>query len=231
MKNFLVTNDDGIDAQGVGILAEVLGEMGRVIVLAPDKACSGVSHKVTLWEPVQIIEEKGKKDWYRVHGMPADCIRIGIGQFLPEADFVFAGVNLGANLGYDTYLSGTVAAAREAAFQGKPAMAVSQYIGPNGRPYGEKAREILRKILPELMDIPLATGEFYNINLPQADPLVPAIPPWRFCYMEKTAYDFPVKKDENLYAYKADIHKRPQPAGSDVALCFSGQISVTRFAV
>lgn len=229
MKNFLVTNDDGIDAQGIRILAEVLSEMGRVIVLAPDKPCSGISHQLTLWEPIRVDEEK--EGWYRVHGTPADCARTGIRQFLPEADFVFAGVNLGANLGYDTYLSGTVAAAREAAFQGKPAMAVSQYIGPQGKPYGEKAREILRKILPELMAIPLATGEFYNINLPQADPLSKEIPPWRFCHMEKTAYDFSVKKGENLYGYQADIHKRPRPAGSDVDICFSGQVSVTKFAI
>lgn len=229
MKNFLVTNDDGIHAQGISILAEVLSEFGRVVVVAPADPCSGVSHQVTLWEPIQIVEDK--KDWYRVHGMPADCVRMGVRLFMPEADYVFAGINLGANLGYDTYVSGTVAAAREAAFQGKPAMAISQYIGEKQKPFGEKARKTLRKILPELMAIPMETGTFFNVNLPQAKPGDDTIPPWRFCQMERTPYDISVKSGENLYSYKANIHTRPRPMGSDVEICFSGQVAVTKFMV
>lgn len=229
MKNFLVTNDDGMDARGIKILTEVLSTLGRVVVAAPARACSGISHQVTAWEPIQIVEEE--KDRYRVYGTPADCVRMGLRQFLPEADFVFAGINLGANLGYDTYLSGTVAAAREAAFHGKPAMAVSQYIAAHGKPSGGKAREILQKILPGLMAIPMETGEFFNINLPQAHAASEEVPPWEWGYMETSPYDISVQAGENLYAYKANIHKRPRPSGSDVDICFGGKISVTRFAI
>lgn len=229
MKTFLITNDDGMDAPGLAALEAALRPIARVVILAPDSPQSGISHRVSLWETVQVVEEG--KNRYRISGTPADCVRIGLSHIVPEADCVFSGINIGANLGYDIYLSGTVAAAREAAFQGKPAMALSQYIAANSQPNWEAARILLNNLVPEFLNLPIKKGEYLNINLPQTSPLQTKIPEWHFCHPEKTPYDTCIRIHSQQYAYTADIHARPRPAGSDVDVCFSGDVSVSRLFI
>ena len=228
MKTFLLTNDDGMDAPGLEALEAALRPLARVVVLAPAHPQSGISHKVSLWEPGDVVSEG--KDRFRVSGTPADCVRIGLRQIVPEADFVFSGINIGANLGYDIYLSGTVAAAREAAFQGRPAMALSQYIASEKTDW-QAATRILHHLLPELLEISLEKGEFFNLNLPDASILQTKIPDWQFCPPEKTPYDTCIRLNHQQYAYTTDIHARPRPPGSDVDVCFGGQIALTRLSI
>lgn len=226
MQTFLLTNDDGMDAPGIHALKNALQSFGRVVMVAPADVQSGISHKVSIWSEIDVIPEG--PDRYRVYGTPADCTRIGLTQLVPEADMVFSGINIGANLGYDIYLSGTVAAARESAFHGVPAIAISQYLSPDTNTSWQTACDRLIAALPRLMDEKLSPGEFLNVNLPKTSAETPKI---RFATPERTPYDTCVAIGKNRFAYQADIHSRPRPAGSDVDVCFSGDIAVSRLSI
>ena len=122
---FLLTNDDGIDAPGLAALERVVPNGGRPLIVAPSREQSGMSHAVTTHAPL-ILEAAGERRW-AVDGAPADCVRVALHRFGGEVDCVLAGINSGGNLGSDVFYSGTVAAAREAALRGLPAVAVSHY--------------------------------------------------------------------------------------------------------
>lgn len=120
----LVTNDDGIHSPGLQVLAEALRVLGRVVVVAPDRERSAISHALTLHSPLRAIEH-GTDAW-AIDGTPTDCVNLGIHGLLRETpDLVVSGINQGSNLGDDLTYSGTVAAAMEATLMGVPAMAVS----------------------------------------------------------------------------------------------------------
>lgn len=121
----LISNDDGIQANGIGFLTEELNNEHDVLVIAPNKERSSCGHAITLGEPVRVHKVSEKR--FSCSGFPADCVLIGIGKFSDDAlpDLVVSGINHGANLGQDRYYSGTIAAAREAAFRGIPSIAVS----------------------------------------------------------------------------------------------------------
>ena len=123
---FLLTNDDGIDAPGLKALQEAAAPLGSAVVLAPDRHLSGCSHQATTSRGL-VLEEVGANR-YSLDGSPVDCTRIGLYRLAPQTQWVLSGVNEGGNMGADVYLSGTVAAAREACLLGKPAIAFSQYV-------------------------------------------------------------------------------------------------------
>ena len=122
----LLTNDDGVDAPGMHALRQAAGGLGRCRVIAPSGPVSGCGHQVTTHQPIEIVPRNDGT--LAVKGSPADCVRLAIHEFEPEVQWVFSGINSGGNLGTDTYISGTVAAAREAAIRGLPAIAISHYI-------------------------------------------------------------------------------------------------------
>ena len=121
----LITNDDGFSAPGIQLLANVAAEFGQVTVVAPACQQSGISHRITFENPLNLVE-KGTNA-YSVDGTPADCVRVALSLWEGEFDCVLSGINDGANLGVDIYYSGTVAAAREATFFGLRSIAFSQY--------------------------------------------------------------------------------------------------------
>ena len=126
----LVSNDDGVFAPGCVALRKALLELGEVVTVAPMHQQSAGSHAITLGKPVRLHEIEPHV--YAVDGTPADCVYVGL--FHPDVlsrqpDIVVSGINHGPNLGNDVFYSGTVAAAREGAFRGIPALAVS----PRGR--------------------------------------------------------------------------------------------------
>lgn len=126
----LISNDDGVHADGLHALARELRKLGRVWVVAPLEEKSTTGHSLTLHKPLRIHERKefGKRV-YGVTGSPADCIYLGIREILGVTpDIVVSGINRGANLGQDIYYSGTVSAAREACMLGIPSLAVSLHI-------------------------------------------------------------------------------------------------------
>lgn len=126
----LVVNDDGIDAEGIQRLAKMARKLGRVTVVAPDKQCSAMSHKITVRNRLEIkmitdypVENV---DAYSVSGSPADCVKVAILHIMKEKpDIVFSGINHGYNVGRDILYSGTVGAAMESISNGIPAIAFS----------------------------------------------------------------------------------------------------------
>lgn len=124
----LLTNDDGINALGLRYLYHALIEAGhKVFVVAPMTEQSAVGHSITIHAPLRIAHVKESNfQGIGVHGTPSDCVKLAIGQLLPEKpDMVISGINEGANVGPDIMYSGTVAAATEGAHLGFPALAIS----------------------------------------------------------------------------------------------------------
>ena len=119
----LLTNDDGIDAPGLAALERVAALLGEVSVVAPLGHFSGCSHQVTTHRPLR-VEGRGERRW-AVAGWPADCTRVALRGLGVEADWVLSGINAGGNMWADVYISGTVAAVREAALLGRPGVAAT----------------------------------------------------------------------------------------------------------
>ena len=122
--NILVTNDDGVLAPGLALLADVCRDVGEVTVVAPDREQSGTSHSLTLHRPLRPTRRPDGA--YQIDGTPTDCVMLALGALMAaRPDFVFSGVNHGPNMGEDVLYSGTVAAAMEAVMLGVPGVAIS----------------------------------------------------------------------------------------------------------
>jgi len=162
----LVSNDDGIDAPGILALAEALLPLGTVTVAAPRDPRSGVSHGVTSDRPIGVVErERQGMTWFSIDALPATCVRLALEKLLPERpDLVVSGINWGENLGAVTFYSATVAAAREAALLGLPAIAVN-LAGRKGTDYAAAAG-ILADIVRALGKDGIPKGTFLNVNIP-----------------------------------------------------------------
>ncbi|HWZ27285.1 MAG TPA: 5'/3'-nucleotidase SurE, partial [Gemmatimonadales bacterium] len=120
--NILISNDDGVLAQGLGLLAEACSTLGKVTVVAPDREQSGTSHSLTLHRPLRATRRNDGA--FQVDGTPTDCVLLALGALMPDKpDFVISGVNHGPNMGEDVLYSGTVAAAMEGLAAGIPSVA------------------------------------------------------------------------------------------------------------
>src|SRR5207249_146420 len=125
MMKFLLTNDDGIDAEGLAALRAAAEAIGRSLVVAPSACHSGGGHQVTTHGPIRVCRRD--EQCFVIEGTPADCVRVGLDRLAPETNWVLSGINHGGNLGADLYMSGTAAAVREGVLHGKPGIAVSHY--------------------------------------------------------------------------------------------------------
>ena len=166
MKKILLTNDDGIQADGIVRLAEVAKEFGDVWVVAPDSERSAMSHSLTLRRRVEVWEVdfpvSGVKA-YACDGKPSDCVRIGALNIVPgKPDCVMTGINYGYNVAADLQYSATVGAALEASFQKLHAIAFSE--SNNG--IHEVTDKYIRDIMAELIDRPLDAWQIWNVNFP-----------------------------------------------------------------
>lgn len=162
----LISNDDGIEATGIRVLAESMRRLGNVTIVAPDKNRSGASNSLTLDSPIRIKEiEKGI---HRVAGTPTDCVHVALTGLLEEdPDIVVSGINAGANLGDDVIYSGTVAAAMEGRFLGYPAVALSLVIEEGDRNHHyETAGEAALRLVQQLRSDPLPADTILNVNVP-----------------------------------------------------------------
>ncbi|MBQ4851546.1 5'/3'-nucleotidase SurE [Pseudoalteromonas sp. MMG012] len=159
----LLSNDDGVDAKGIAVLYRALCEIAEVIVIAPDRNCSGASHSLTLMNPLRVSTlDNG---FLSVNGTPADCVHIGVSELMADLpDLVVAGINKGANLGDDTLYSGTVAAAIEGRHMGLPAIAVS--LCSKYENHYDTAAQITIDIIKQLQSHPLPKDQIININVP-----------------------------------------------------------------
>ncbi len=224
----LLTNDDGIDAPGLAALAEVAAALGSVTWIAPHTHLSGCGHRVTTDGPIRIMPREAGR--WAIDGTPADCVRVGLAKLAPDVAWVLSGMNHGGNLGADVYHSGTVAAVREAALHGKPAIAFSQYRKRGVEIDWERARRWMALVLAQLFAEPTPPGTFWNVNLPS---LLPGEPEPRVvrCPLEIAPLPLSFRSGDDLLHYDGDYHERGRSAGSDVDACFAGHIAVTRLAV
>jgi len=160
----LLTNDDGIEAEGLKTLEEVLRGLAHLVVVAPDRERSAVSHGLTLRSPLEL--KKIAPDHYVLNGTPADCVIYALRHLLIQfPDLVISGINHGANLGDDIMYSGTVAAAREACAHGIPSMAVSQAYDENPIRF-KKGAEYARDLVAALLHNGLEGEICLNVNFP-----------------------------------------------------------------
>lgn len=120
----IITNDDGIDAPGIRALQRAIPQTTTIV--APSKHLSGCGHQVTTNRGMKL--EKRSVTEYALDGTPADCTRMAITNIAKNTKLVLSGINAGGNLGTDVYISGTVAAVREAAIHGIPGIAISHWI-------------------------------------------------------------------------------------------------------
>lgn len=166
MRKILITNDDGIEADGIIRLAKVAKEFGEVFVVAPDSQRSAMSHSITLRHSIEAWENNFPVEGvhsYACNGTPADCIRIGVLNIVPgKPDNVFSGINFGYNVATDLQYSATVGAAFEAAFQKVHTIAFSE----DACETHEVTDRYLREIIDELIDKPLAENQIWNVNFP-----------------------------------------------------------------
>ncbi|MEW8974204.1 MAG: 5'/3'-nucleotidase SurE [Tissierellaceae bacterium] len=171
----LLTNDDGIMAEGIYILAKELEKNHEVIIIAPESEKSAQSHAITLSQSLVVKEVKLKglkSKAYSVSGTPADCVRAGLSQIAEDVDMVFSGINRGLNAGMDILYSGTVSAAIEANIHEKPSIAVSaELVGSNCD--FETAAKYACEILERGGEEYLSSNTLLNINVPYRESLKP----------------------------------------------------------
>lgn len=163
----LISNDDGIEAEGINQLRVFLQEDHELFVVAPDRERSATGHKITMDRPLRVKERdypgSNAKGW-AVDGTPADCVKLGLEALLPEPpDLVISGINFGPNLGTDVLYSGTVSAAIEGIINNVPAIAISlasyEYYDFSGA--GQFVKELVAKLGGEIN-----RNSLLNINVP-----------------------------------------------------------------
>jgi 5'-nucleotidase len=166
--NILLTNDDGLDSPGIQLLAKALREeKHRVIVLAPDRDRSGVSHSISFLNGPLVMSPRGEDTW-ACSGLPVDCVVIALLGGIPvKPDRILSGINRGANLGTDLLYSGTAAAARQGSLFGIPSAALSLVKVRGGDYYWEQAVQFFLSRMDEILDRWKA-DTFLNLNIPNS---------------------------------------------------------------
>ena len=228
----LVTNDDGIDAPTLLVLVKTAVKFGEVTVAAPDRQCSAMSQRMTLFEEIAADEAAypvpGVTAW-RITGTPVDCVKLAVLELMPEPpDVVFSGMNAGYNTGFDIAYSGTVGACKEAVMMGFPAAAFST----DHRGTGEVPEAYLEEMVRECLAHPLPPGEFWNVNFPGC-PLsdfkgilwnAPVSPAPLFADRYETL-SLP-GEPRRFKAHGRAIEPEEAPEGTDVWAVLHGRISV-----
>lgn len=163
----LVTNDDGVRAPGLAALVEALAPLGEITIVAPAENHSGTGHALTLSGPIYVdrVTIGENRTATAAAATPATCVRLALATIMDAPpDLVVSGVNRGANFGLNAYISGTVAAAREAAMQGIPAIAASLDIA--GHPHYGPAAAVTARVARIVKEGGLERGVFLNVNVP-----------------------------------------------------------------
>ena len=218
----ILTNDDGIDAPGIRALQRAVSE--KSVIVAPNQQYSGCGHQVTTRQGIKV--EKRSPTEYAVAGTPVDCTRLAITSIATNTKLVLSGINAGGNLGTDVYISGTVAAVREAAIHGITGIAISHWIKKSLIIDWEVATRWTSRVLSDLLARPIPPGSFWNVNLPHLEPDQPE-PKIILCEpsIDPLPVDFRVEGD--TYYYQGEYAKRDRNPGTDVDICFGGNIAVT----
>jgi 5'-nucleotidase len=230
---FLLTNDDGIYARGLGALYQELSKDAECIVVAPEVEQSAVGHAITISRPLMVrpARKNGHFMGWAVAGTPADCVKIGLRELSDKpVDLVVSGINLGANVGINVLYSGTVSAATEGAILGVPSIAIS--LGTHSREADFSfAARFARKVAHFMLHLNLNRHIPLNVN-------VPAIPEKDIKGVAVTRQgqarlreEFERRTDprENVYYWLAGETQveETEDAGTDFVALRSGMISIT----
>ncbi len=168
MKRILVTNDDGVQSDGLHALATALARLGEVIVVAPHLEASAIGHALTLRRPLRM--EQIRERVYEVDGTPTDCVNVAFTQLYTEPpDLIVSGINKGYNLGDDVTYSGTVSGALEGCLLGVPSLAVSLERSRDVHDFGHAA-SAAASIAEAVLEHGVPTRTFLNINVPGGQP-------------------------------------------------------------
>ena len=227
----LITNDDGIYAEGIYALAEALKKLGNVTVVAPDTQRSAVGHAITIAEPLRVVaaNRNGGFFGYAASGTPADCVKLAIKSLMKKPpDLVVSGINLGGNLGYNILYSGTVSGATEGALLGIPSIAVS--LDTFVKPDFSGSAAFALKLAAAVKKRPLPAGTLLNVNLPN----MPAarIKGVRVTSQSRTSFNewFDKRTDPHgrtYYWMTGDFKPKDKVQSSDINALKAGYISVT----
>ncbi|MDK3016230.1 5'/3'-nucleotidase SurE [Pseudodonghicola flavimaris] len=238
----LLTNDDGINAPGLDVLEaiaeDLAGPEGEVWTVAPAFEQSGVAHSISYTRPMMIAKLGHRR--FAAEGSPADCVMAGLHDVLKDCrpDLVLSGVNRGNNSAENALYSGTLGGAMEAALQGLPAMALSQYFGPANlgldNPFEAAAHHgaaVIRKVLDAGLDAGEDYRLFYNINFPPvAAADVRGIRATPQGYRRNTRFSVEPHSSPSGRRFlwiKGGNQHEPTLPGSDAAANLDGFISVT----
>lgn len=226
--NILLTNDDGIGAQGIRTLQEVLSRRHDVYLVAPDIEQSACSNAVTLRTPMTLHRHDART--FSLSGYPADCVNVGLhASFLPFIDLVVSGINHGPNCGDDLYFSGTVGGARTGYVFGKSAIAVSLDSYHRPSPHFLDAAEFVAGFIDEIAEDLAHRPLFFNINHPD----LPArdVKGVRYTFVGKRVYNDIFELSEgNPGTVRMQSHGPIgsfEEAGADATELTRGYISVT----
>ncbi|MEM6471917.1 MAG: 5'/3'-nucleotidase SurE [Planctomycetota bacterium] len=245
----LLTNDDGIEADGLRAMHrsmlhafQTLGQVEpKIFVVAPDRGRSECSHSIET--SIQLKLQQHEDNWYSVNGTPVDCIRVALFAMNLKPDIVFSGINAGANLGVNLMVSGTFAAAREASLLGVPAMAASHYRRPEVDRTWDHASAWMFEPIKRFLNI-AESGTFHasprgphpplwNVNLPAIRPKFLAdgnyaCPSLVECDVDRCPIDREgaVGVDGNI-DFQLDFHGRAREPDRDVKHCFDGKTTIS----
>lgn len=228
----LLTNDDGVHAEGLWAVYKKFSEKHSVTVVAPDRERSAVSHGISLNEALRIkqIKVNGGYSAYSVNGTPADCVNLGLMVVSggDEPDLVISGINPGSNVGNSVNYSGTAAGAREAALHGIPAIAVS--IGSYHPKYYDEAAFFTEKVADRVLENGLPFGTFLNVNIPNIP--LQKIEGIRICRQAVSAVSEYFEKrvdprNQEYYWLGADFREFEKDGDTDGSAVFRKYISVS----
>jgi len=228
----LVTNDDGIDAKGLTVLAEALSQLGSVVVSAPAENCSGSSHSTNIFRgnhQAREVKIKGAAKAWAVSGTPADAVAWGV---LTEGavdpfHFVVSGINAGSNVGEIAHYSGTVGAAMEGVGLGIPSIAVSQ---SGSRDFSLSAK-VTVDLIKRLSLTSVKPGIVWAINVPNLSsdewPKL-TIAPMGGRYIKVEGFQQGEKNESGAVVFRSNLSfQKSAPAGSDTAAMQKGQVVIT----
>jgi 5'-nucleotidase len=240
----LLTNDDGIEAEGLQALRRALVRVSGIelVVIAPDGNRSAMARSITTRRPLWVseVEFADGTHGYATDGTPVDCVRLarlGLVEGF-EADLIVSGINHGANLGDDITYSGTVAAALEGVVLGLPAIAVSQQSAAREMDFRlgdtfdfEEGARFVARVVEEIERVPLPDGTLLNVNCPAGDARgVQVTRLGKRIYRDELTLADDSDRDDSgrrrYWVYGADHGFHDEP-GTDLAAVAAGMIAVT----
>jgi len=220
----LLSNDDGYRASGINAMRQALAEFAEVVVCAPEIEQSATSHALSVHRALRLFEPS--EGVFSIDGTPADCVYValhGKTRILPRwPDLVVSGVNHGVNLGDDVFYSGTVAAAREAALKGIPALAVST---PHDAPM-DRAADLARRVAQAILLRPINAPLLLNLNVPKGYSSLRSARLGRRIYRDEVDFRHDPRGREYLWLGGPGVEHRPV-AGSDTEAYDAGVIGLT----